>query len=104
MEPAGIPGNPLKAGVTTLMVRQFNQLQSFETEFGIFERPIHPMEFGIGYDNTDYPNNPSEGSSQFLSVTRNLGWVMRCFPGHSGRSKPANTFRWEKAVWLNSGS
>jgi len=72
--------NPLKAGVTTLMVRQFNQLQSFETEFGIFERPIHPMEFGIGYDNTDYPNNPSEGSSQFLSVTRDFGWGDALFP------------------------
>ena len=72
--------NPLKAGVTTLMVRQFNQLQSFETEFGIFERPIHPMEFGIGYDNTDYPNNPSLGSSQFLSVTRDFGWGDALFP------------------------
>ena len=72
--------NPLKAGVTTLMVRQFNQTMSFETGYGKFERPIHPMEFGIGYDNTDYPNNPSEGSSQFFSLTRDFGWGDALFP------------------------
>jgi len=66
--------NPFQGGVTTLMLRQFNKLQSFETEYGKFERTIHPIEFGIGYNNTDYPNNPSEGSSQFFSVKRDFGW------------------------------
>jgi len=70
----GATWNPLKSGVTTLMVRQFNKLESYETEYGELERVIHPIEFGIGHNNTDYPNNPSTGSSQFFSVKRDFGW------------------------------
>ena len=76
----GTSWNPLTGGVTTLMLRQYNELQSFETEFGLFERTIHPVELGIGYNNTDYPNNPSTGSSQFFSVTRDFGWGDAAFP------------------------
>lgn len=72
--------NPLKGGVTTLMLRQFNHLESFETEFGELERVIHPFELGIAYNNTDYPSNPSTGSSQYLSVKRDYGWGEADFP------------------------
>jgi hypothetical protein len=66
--------NPFRDGVTTMMVRQNNQRESFETEYGELERVSHPIEFGIGYDNTDYPPNPSTGSSQIVSVKRDFGW------------------------------
>ncbi len=66
--------NPLEGGITTLMVRQYNQTESFETEFGEFERPIHPIELGIGYNNTDYPANPSRGSNQYLAFKHDFGW------------------------------
>lgn len=66
--------NPMKSGVTTLVLRQYNQTESFETEFGEFERPIHPIEIGIGYNNTDYPPNPSTGSNQYLGIKQDFGW------------------------------
>jgi hypothetical protein len=66
--------NPLAGGITTVVIRQFNQLESFETEYGDYERPVHPVEFGIGYNNTDYPVNPSTGSNQYLALTRDFGW------------------------------
>lgn len=47
--------NPLAGGVTTLVLPQYNQLESFETEFGKVERSVHPIQVGIGYHNTDYP-------------------------------------------------
>lgn len=66
--------NPTKGGITTLMLRQYNQLESFETEYGDIERPIHPVEVGIGYNNTDYPPNPSTGSNQYISIKHDFGW------------------------------
>ncbi len=66
--------NPLESGITTVMLRQFNRLESFETEFGDFERPVHPIEIGIGYNNTDYPPNPSTGSNQYLALKQDFGW------------------------------
>ena len=66
--------NPLQGGITTIMLRQYNQLESFETTFGEFERPIHPIEIGIGYNNTDFPPNPSIGSNQYLGFKHDFGW------------------------------
>lgn len=66
--------NPLKGGVTTLLLRQYNQLESYELDVAVFERPIHPIEIGVGYNNTDFPNNPSTGSSQYLSYKHDFGW------------------------------
>ena len=67
--------NPMISGVTTLMLRQFNRYRSFETERGDVEATTHPFELAIGYNNTDFPNNPSFGSSQYLSVTHDFGWL-----------------------------
>jgi hypothetical protein len=66
--------NPLKGGVTTLLLRQYNRLESFDLDVATFEQPIHPIEIAIGYDNTDFPNNPSTGSSQYLSYKHDFGW------------------------------
>jgi hypothetical protein len=66
--------NPMEGGVTTLVLRQYNQTESFEFEFGALERSVHPIEVGIGYNNTDYPTNPSTGSNQYLSVKHDFGW------------------------------
>jgi hypothetical protein len=66
--------NPITSGVTTVMLRQYNQLESYESEFGDIERQIHPLELGVGYNNTDYPVNPSIGSSQYLGIKRDFGW------------------------------
>ncbi len=67
--------NPMSGGITTVMLRQFNRYRSFETAEGVVEATTHPFELAIGYNNTDFPNNPSFGSSQYLSVTHDFGWL-----------------------------
>jgi len=69
------PWNPLERGVTVLMLLQYNHYQSFETTQGVFDRTIHPIEFAILYDHTDFPSNPSCGSSQYLAVTSDFVWL-----------------------------
>ena len=71
----GSAWNPLTSGTTTLMLRQFNRFRSFETAQGDLDATTHPVEVAIGYDNTDYPDNPSFGSSQYLGVTHDFGWL-----------------------------
>lgn len=66
--------NPLENGATVLVLRQFNRYQSYETEEGKIDGTIHPLEFGILYNNTDFPSNPSRGSSQYLSFIHDFAW------------------------------
>lgn len=66
--------NPLDSGVSVFVVRQYNRYQSYKTAQGEVEGTIHPIEFGLLYNNTDFPPNPSVGSSQYLSYTRDFGW------------------------------
>jgi len=67
--------NPLKSGATVVVVRQFNRYQEYETDQGDLEGTIHPVEFGLLYNNTDFSSNPSTGSSQYFSVIRDFAWL-----------------------------
>ncbi len=67
--------NPLDRGVTTLLLRQFNRYRSFELDNGDVAATQHPVQFALSYNNTDYPNNPSTGSSQYIGVTHDFGWL-----------------------------
>jgi len=67
--------NPMKSGVTTLLLRQFNRYRSFETDKGDIDATTHPVELAVSYDNTDFPINPSYGSIQYLGVTHDFGWL-----------------------------
>lgn len=67
--------NPLAGGVTNLMLRQFNRYRSFELDEGDIDATTHPVELAVSYNNTDFPTNPSRGSSQYLSVTQDFGWL-----------------------------
>lgn len=67
--------NPLKTGTTVLVARQFNRYQLYEGETGDLEGAVHALELGVLYDNTDFPVNPSQGSSQYLSFTYNPQWL-----------------------------
>jgi hypothetical protein len=71
----GSAWNPLKSGVTTLRLRQFNRYRSFETDPGDIDATIHPVELAMTYDNTDFPTNPSYGSRLFVGVTHDFGWL-----------------------------
>ena len=67
--------NPLENGVTTLLLRQYNRFRSFEFDNGEKDATMHPVEVAISYNNTDFPGNPSTGSSQYLGVTHDFGWL-----------------------------
>jgi len=71
----GMVWNPMKSGVTTLLLRQYNRYRSFETDKGDIDATTHPVELAISYNNTDFPPNPSYGSSQYLGVTHDFGWL-----------------------------
>ena len=67
--------NPLKTGTSILVARQFNRYQLYHDDRGDLEGAVHALELGILYDNTDFPVNPSQGSSQYLSLTYNPKWL-----------------------------
>lgn len=67
--------NPLSSGATVVVLRQFNRYQKYETDQGDLDGTIHPVEFGLLYNNTDFFTNPSTGSSQYLAVTHDFGWL-----------------------------
>lgn len=76
-EPSGgSTWNPMESGVTVLLLKQYNRYQSYEPE-GLEEvdGTIHPVQFGIYYDNTDFPTNPSYGSSQYFAFTQDFAWL-----------------------------
>ena len=66
--------NPLESGVSVLVLKQSNRFQSYETDDGDLEGTVHPIEIGFLYNNTDFPTNPSKGSSQYLSFVQDFGW------------------------------
>jgi len=67
--------NPLETGVTVVMIKQFNRFQDYEVATGTVEGTIHPIEFAILYNNTDFVTNPSKGSSQYFGITHDNGWL-----------------------------
>lgn len=66
--------NPLESGITTLMLKQYNRYRNFELDIGDLDATVHPVQFGVFHDNTDFPNNPSKGSAQFFGITKDFGW------------------------------
>ena len=67
--------NPLESGVTVVMIKQFNRFQDYQNTSGTVEGTIHPLEFAILYNNTDFATNPSKGSSQYFGITYDNGWL-----------------------------
>jgi len=75
-QPVGGPSwNPLKYGVTNLLFMQYNRYRSFEMPQGKVSATIHPFRLELSYNNTDFPNNPSTGSSQYIAITQDMGWL-----------------------------
>lgn len=67
--------NPLAAGVTTFLLRQYNRYRSFELKEGDLDATTHPVQLALSYDNTDFPINPSRGSLQYVGLTHDFGWL-----------------------------
>ena len=66
--------NPLECGVTILIAQQRNMYQSYETDLGEIDGVIHPVDFGLLYDNTDFSPNPTVGSRQYVGSTHGVDW------------------------------
>lgn len=67
--------NPFKTGTSILIARQFNRYQQYRNEEGELSGAVHAFELGMLYDNTDFPANPSQGSSQYISFSYNPQWL-----------------------------
>jgi len=68
--------NPLKSGVTVLLLHQYNRYQTYEPEeLGEVDVTVHPFRLGLYYNNTDFPTNPSQGSTQYVAVTHDFAWL-----------------------------
>ena len=67
--------NPWRGGVTVATLRQYNRYQSYENDQQKVEGTIHPFELGLLYNNTDFPTNPSRGSSQYIAINYDPAWL-----------------------------
>ena len=67
--------NPFKTGTSILVARQFNRYQQYRDEEGELSGAVHGLELGLLYDNTDFPVNPSQGSSQYIAFSYNPQWL-----------------------------
>jgi hypothetical protein len=67
--------NPLSTGTSIFIARQFNRYQQYRNEVGELSGAVHALELGMLYDNTDFPANPSQGSSQYVAYTYNPKWL-----------------------------
>ncbi|TYK66186.1 BamA/TamA family outer membrane protein [Colwellia echini] len=67
--------NPLKSGTSILIARQFNRYQLYENDQGEVSGAVHGFELGYYYNNTDFPANPSQGSSQYIGYSYNPEWL-----------------------------
>lgn len=67
--------NLMKSGVTVLMLKQFNRYQSMDLPIGKKDYSVHPLQAAIFYNNSDFPINPSKGSTQYFAYTRDFGWA-----------------------------
>ena len=66
--------NPLESGFTTAFVQPFYRSQNLKAlKFGDQDLTTSGLQFGLRYDNTDFSPNPSHGSSQQISYTKDWG-------------------------------
>ena len=66
--------NPKTSGRTYLEIWPFFRRQTYPADTGVERLTASGLTLGLEYDNTDFPRNPSIGSSQRVAVSRDLGW------------------------------
>jgi len=59
--------NPLDSGISVLLFGQQSRYQSYLIDDVIYDGDTYPFSIGYLYNNTDFPVNPSRGSSQYVS-------------------------------------
>jgi len=64
--------NPLDSGITVFLLGQRSRYQSYYLDDVTYEGDTFPLRAGLFYNNTDFPTNPSSGSSQFINYTQDF--------------------------------
>ena len=64
--------NPLETGITVLLLGSSSRYQSYETETVTYNGDTFPFQLGLLYNNTDFPTNPTQGSSQYFAFNRDF--------------------------------
>ncbi len=64
--------NPLDSGISVLLLGQTSRYQSYSTPEVTYDGDEFPFEIGFLYNNTDFPTNPSSGSSQYISYKKDF--------------------------------
>ncbi|MBW1892901.1 MAG: BamA/TamA family outer membrane protein [Deltaproteobacteria bacterium] len=64
--------NPLKSGVSVLLFGQSSRYQSYQTDLATYSGDTFPFQLGYLYNNTDFPSNPSYGSSQYIAYSKDF--------------------------------
>ena len=65
--------DPISTGRTYLLLTPFLEDLSLETPIADFHRDENGLRFGLVYDNTDFPLNPSCGNISRVTISRDFG-------------------------------
>jgi len=69
----GTSWNPLKSGRTFLQVRPFYRSQEISSDFVDTAQRTNGLDFTLNWDNRDFSDNPSQGNSLQLRMSRDFG-------------------------------
>jgi hypothetical protein len=69
----GTSSNPLESGRTFLQVRPFYRSQQINSDFVDAVQRTNGLDFTLYWDNRDFSDNPSQGNSLQLRVSRDFG-------------------------------
>lgn len=64
--------NPMESGISVLLLGQKSRYQSYNLGDFTYDGDTFPFRFGYLYNNTDFPVNPSRGSSQYIGYTHDF--------------------------------
>ncbi|WP_419176812.1 BamA/TamA family outer membrane protein [Desulfosediminicola sp.] len=64
--------NPLTSGISVAMFGFKGRYQSYKSDELTYDADTTPFRVGFLYNNTDFPTNPSRGSSQYIAFTQDF--------------------------------
>ncbi|MCU0577782.1 MAG: BamA/TamA family outer membrane protein, partial [Desulfobacterota bacterium] len=76
--------NPLETGKIFVEVKPYWRAQSIDSDYGTFDQKTNGGAFSLYRENTDFPRNPSEGSTVRLRYTQDWGWFDSSRPYYVG--------------------
>jgi len=64
--------NPFESGISVLLIGQTSRYQSYKTDVATYSGDTFPFQLGYLYNNTDFPSNPTYGSSQYIAYSKDV--------------------------------